>query len=122
NGNLNNQWNIAITNGGNYTYTITDANDCQYSGNVLITSIVEEYPSTDLVIFPNPIAQENRIEIRSQSIMKMIEIFDSNGALISIIHATGKQQSFATTDWSSGIYNVRVTTNEGSILRRIVKL
>jgi len=122
NGNLNNQWNIAITNGGNYAYTITDANDCQYSGNVLITSIVEEYPSTDLVIYPNPIAQENRIEIRCQSIMKMIEIYDSNGALISMVQASREQQSLDTTDWSSGIYNVRVTTNEGTFLRRIVKL
>jgi VCBS repeat-containing protein len=119
---IQNQWSVAISAGGNYSYTITDENDCEYIDNVLITSVNDRLTTSDLIIYPNPISQENLLDIQCNSKMITLELFDSNGSLLSITRVESDNASIDATQYSSGVYTARITTERGILTRRIVKL
>jgi VCBS repeat-containing protein len=122
NGVIQNQWSVAINAGGNYSYTITDENDCEYTDNVLITSVDDRLATADLMIYPIPISQENQIDIQCNSKMITLELFDSNGSLLSITQVGSDKASVDASQYSSGVYTVRIATEHGILTRRIVKL
>jgi VCBS repeat-containing protein len=122
NGEIQNLWSVAISAGGNYSYTITDENDCEYTDNVLITSVDDPLATADVMIYPNPISHENMLEIRCNSKMITLELFDSNGSLLSITQVGNDKVSVDATQYSSGVYTVRIATDRGIITRRVVKL
>ncbi len=119
---IQNQWSVAITTGGNYSYTITDDNDCEYTDNLLITSVDDRLATSDLMIYPNPISQENLLEIRCNWKMISLELFDSNGSLLSMTTVGSDKASIDAAQYSNGVYTVRIATEHGILTRRIVKL
>jgi VCBS repeat-containing protein len=117
-----NQWSVAISVGGNYSYTITDGNDCQFQDNVLVTSVADRIVSSDLMIYPNPVTDANNLEVQCNGKMSTLELFDSNGSLISIEQIENYKASIDLSLCRSGVYTLRITTAQGIFTRRIVKL
>jgi hypothetical protein len=74
------------------------------------------------MIFPNPISQEDILDIRCNSKMITLELFDSNGSLLSITQVGSDKASIDATQYSNGVYTVRIATEHGILTRRIVKL
>jgi hypothetical protein len=121
NGIIANQSAVAIEAEGTYTFTITDANGCSYTESVIIAHTEEALHEDQLQLFPNPLADGTLLQLKSNTTIAMIQVLDSKGALIETCVPNDTEVSIETSDWSSGIYTLRIHRNGDSQLRRIFK-
>ncbi len=93
---------------------------------VLDTCIVnvlnEKQALNDLSVFPNPSNEFLYIHYRTQKIKK-VELFDLNGKIIrEIFSANSDSSKYNISGFNSGLYFVKVTTENNVVIKRIVKL
>ncbi|WP_139957631.1 T9SS type A sorting domain-containing protein [Flavicella sediminum] len=88
------------------SFTVTDA-----------LGINSQKANNGIQIFPNPASQEFSISLPSNSILKNAKLYSITGELIKTIHTTNCNISSI----ASGVYLVKVETNEGSFTEKIVK-
>ena len=89
--------------------------------NIQTTGIIDVDAST-FSIFPNPVKDE--IFIKSELQIKKVEICDISGRIVETRHATslpGGVQKIAVSALSQGIYIVRIYTDSGLIVSKIMK-
>jgi hypothetical protein len=111
---------FTATANGSYAVIATDENGCESTSNcVTITNVgIEEFDNNGVSIYPNPTNDQVIIEFKTES--ARVELFDAQGKLIlSKTHASG--ESISLKDEQSGVYIVRVTTNNFVSIHRIVK-
>jgi len=109
---------------GNYTVMVTDAFLCTISSEVEITT-----PPKESKIFPNPTSNITTInfDLESDSDIE-VSIYSRDGKLVrSLVQTEAKQGanlfSFSTTALSSGVYFVRIVSNNEIIaVEKILKL
>ena len=70
-------------------------------------------------VFPNP--AENSINIKSDSTINAIEIYDAQGRIIQIILSTEITQLIDLTGYTSGIYFITIKTDKGIKTEKIIK-
>lgn len=115
--------NYTATATGNYYVIVSNANCSSNSSNIIqyILSGVEDSESDlNLKVYPNPVADELKIEIKGSIGITYFEIINSNGNVVSSGNFT-ETTSIKTSDLSSGIYLVKFENNNSVKLRRIVK-
>ncbi|MCF8275741.1 MAG: T9SS type A sorting domain-containing protein [Flavobacteriales bacterium] len=119
-----------ITSSGNYTASGTDDNGCMgFSPNYEMTCCVGIGEINDLSylnIYPNPTSGMITLEAEFVNETEVsILIFDIAGKeMIAYFFGTpvsSVQKSFDLNTLASGVYFLRVTTNNGAIVHRIVK-
>lgn len=71
----------------------------------------------DVRIYPNPVQGALYIDTHLQ--IERCEIFDLHGRLV--YSSSSKKQAIATGDWPTGLYIVRLQTEQGIINKRIIK-
>jgi Secretion system C-terminal sorting domain len=74
-------------------------------------------------IYPNPSNAIFKVSI-GNTIAKSIEVFDISGKTILLLKETesiGNEIQLNLTNASSGVYFVKISTDEGSVLKRIIK-
>ena len=120
-GTFNNQPTIEIAANGNYSYTITDANNCMYSENIVIAHVGEISSQVELNIFPNPIEGNESLQITCNVNIETIEVMDGKGALVLRENKWSNNSTIDTSTWPAGIYTLRVYTEAATTSRRIVK-
>ena len=120
-GTINNQESIEITANGNYSYTITDAHNCMYSENIVIAHVNETISQIELKVFPNPIEANESLQVSCNMHIESIDIMDSKGSVVIHKNAPGISTIIETSNWTAGIYTLRIHTQEGITARRIVK-
>jgi len=87
---------------------------------------VEEYSSEDqLAIFPNPNKGEFTIELIGESYGNVeVRIYDISGTLVYHQNGIDATQGFSRkiniTNYPQGMYFVKVTHNEGAIVKKIL--
>jgi hypothetical protein len=121
NGTIFNESTIEVGLNGEYTYTITDLNDCTFSESILLAGIQEQSYSARFLIYPNPVNETNAIQVRGETQINQIDVVDSKGA---IIYNTSPRQNSAvleTFNWSNGLYSIRIHTSNEVISYRIIK-
>jgi hypothetical protein len=69
-------------------------------------------------LFPNPANKGDKIYINSTVTLKNITLFNFSGDTI----LTCNQNTFSTSELSSGIYLIKITTNTGCITKKIIIL
>ncbi len=91
---------------------------CQYgesdpseSVEAIVTAIEESVISAS--IYPNPTAAQFTIECDD---MQMVEIFNTIGQMVDRIEANGNEIKVDASNWTAGIYNLRITTVKSDIL------
>ena len=112
----NNTFNIVVTaeDGTTKIYTIVI--------NRSDITAINEVKNTNLNIYPNP--AKNELFIRTDLTIKKVEISDLAGHNVKLLSATPLQNSVQTISVSSllkGIYLVKVYTNSGITVSKIVK-
>jgi hypothetical protein len=81
------------------------------------TSVAKTLRTTPLQVYPNPAKEE--IFIKSDSLIKQVEIYSLTGALLlSCNNFNGK---ISISALPQGVYLIRVYTNEGVAVSKIVK-
>lgn len=108
--------------GGNFvTNMYTDTLNHVGYLEMLATGINDEpVKSVKLNVYPNPAHDVVRIETGSMA-MHVVELIDLTGKTVVKVNATGATQNISTQHLPAGIYTVRVITNNGVGVSRLVK-
>ena len=92
--------------------------------NVLITAVgpssVTSVEDTQTTLFYN--RSNQKIELRSENEIYEIQIYNTSGSLLQKVPANDFEKTIPVSDWSNGVYIVRVNTTNGRIVKKIVKL
>ena len=96
-----------------------------YGNNVYVDNIeianspldVEEVDESSLAIFPNPV--KDVLNINYDKAISQIDVYDVNGKLVKTLTTVGS--SINVSDLSDGIYMLNIQTEEGLVIRKIVK-
>ena len=80
-------------------------------------SIQETGVNSSLVIFPNPV--KDVLNINYDKAISQIDVYDVNGKLVKTLTTVGS--SINVSDLSDGIYMLNIQTEEGLVIRKIVK-
>lgn len=92
-------------------------NDANTTFQVLSNSI----PTKDVAIslYPNPTS--SMVNIKAENTIKSTELYDVQGRLIQINKADSNEVVLDISTYNSGIYFIKVTTDVGSQIKKIVK-
>lgn len=72
-----------------------------------------------LVIAPNPVERNQPIQLLNAERIEMIEVIDQYGSRVKIVENPNRS---ITTNFGTGVFNLRIKTNAGWSVRRIVVL
>lgn len=87
---------------------------CACTGDALS---VDDFFDTDISVYPNPTLGNLQIELKKNTQLKNIEIYNIHGQLVKTLST----QKIKIDDLSSGIYLMRITTNKGTLIKKIIK-
>ena len=116
-----NESNVQISDNGSFTYTITDGNGCMYSETIVIAGVNEKASNDQILVYPNPITAGSDLTISSAEVIEIIEIIDSQGALVAAYQPYQSTTAINFSETSSGVYTLRILTRTGAFNRRIIK-
>lgn len=110
--------NVTNSNGGtsgDEVYTTTLA-----VSEAVATSVDEEVLSGDLLtVYPNPAI--NDLNIKSVEKIKHVTLFNMEGKIISSMNAVDRNLTLDISDLNSGIYFVKVATENETITKKVIK-
>ncbi len=100
-------------------YSFVVSLDTDLVANFISTEGVEELASS-FNIYPNPVNDKLYIETQTQTQTQTVEIYDVYGRRQSMVN--GQQSTVIdVSDLNSGVYFVKVVTNEGEAVKRFIK-
>lgn len=115
--------NYGVTSKTDSQFTIEEDQSVDYSQYAISTSILDLPEKTEAVnIYPNPSNGKFNIEFNNNSAEK-ITVFDALGKVVieSKVSENSNNQSLDLSDYSAGIYFVKVNAGEEIIMKKIVK-
>ncbi|MFA7273024.1 MAG: T9SS type A sorting domain-containing protein [Crocinitomicaceae bacterium] len=107
---------------GTYTVTVTDLNGCTETLSVTVNSVVGiQENSTDfgVKVFPNPTNGKFNVVMANADKNASIEVFDVLGNRVELLKNAGSKTTIQLNE-RNGVYFVRVTNNNQTIVERIV--
>jgi hypothetical protein len=107
-----------------YCYTVTsvlDDTESEHSEKVCVKTLGEgiEETTTSLSIYPNPV--DDRLYIEALTLTQTIEIYDIYGRRQQLSAISHQPSVIDVSNLNSGIYFVKISTEEGDIVKRIIK-
>jgi diacylglycerol kinase family enzyme len=96
-----------------------------YGNNVFIDNVnitdgplaIETVDDSSLAIFPNPV--KDVLTINYDNAISQIDVYDINGKLVKTF--TTVNGTINLSDLSNGVYMLNIQTEEGLVIRKIVK-
>jgi len=115
-----------ITTAGTYVLTITDANGCEYTQELIITGINEIVSTFGVTLNPNPTSGEFVMNITGLQGEKLsYSIVDTQGRVVAkkeMGNNSGNRTEFVNvSDIASGIYYVNVLVGETNQTLKLIK-
>jgi len=117
----------AAYNGNIYDFTVA----CRNNNEVVLTiaSITldidsNEFTDKNIQLFPNPVRNSFTLRNNSNQELKSASIIDLNGRVVKEIDLKGmlKEKVISLRTYDTGIYLIKVISNNNSIIKKIVKL
>ncbi len=117
---------------GNYTYTVTKTGFVTYDGsftinnaNLTINVNLEPVVGIDAVeglvrVYPNPVSDFITIE-RNSTQDVVVELYNVSGSVVNTFTTTDATLSLDVTNLPSGTYYIRMISESGTTVHRIVK-
>jgi uncharacterized repeat protein (TIGR02543 family) len=116
---------------GWFTDNITFTNEWDFENDVVTQDItlyakwgkisgITEIESAGLKIYPNPVKEELNIECGELKIIR-VEIIDLSGKYVSTFDFQLSSKSVNVSSLPQGIYFVKVVTDKGNIMRKLIK-
>jgi hypothetical protein len=113
------------TQSGNYSVIGTDANGCTAASNqkYLSTTGVENIGADNFVkVYPNPLSGGNwQLEVSSDWVGGIVEIYDAAGKL-SFKTEVRSLKSEIALNLAQGVYLLKITSNDRSLVKKLIKL
>ncbi len=79
-------------------------------------------PSNDLKLFPNPLASkaELQIELPPSELPYTLHLMDMQGRVLKTVQTTDQVSAWSMDDWTPGVYWVQATSNDVSLVKKLV--
>ena len=89
--------------------------------NTIFQALNNTIPVKDLSIslYPNPAS--SLIKVRADNNIKSVELYDVQGRIIQVDKVDSNEVSIDVSKYNSGVYFVKVTTEFGSQISKIIK-
>jgi len=94
------------------------ANNCMTEHVFNFPTDIDENSLFNIQVYPNPASAF--VEIKSDLVLRSVEIFNPTGQLVFYIELNSKSYHLNTSNFVSGVYNFRIKTDEGNVSRRII--
>jgi hypothetical protein len=111
------------TESGTYSVTYSYDFGCVGEASSVIEDVVvvslDELNSSEIRVYPNPSSEIVCIN-GLKGAPANVEVFDARGVLVYQDRNTTSQLSFAVSDFATGVYTIRITTNEGFYSSRLI--
>ncbi|MBO6080474.1 MAG: T9SS type A sorting domain-containing protein, partial [Bacteroidales bacterium] len=83
---------------------------------------IEEYLLNSISLFPNPANDVINVQCTMNNVqVTALEVFDVYGKLINTVNVIDNPTQINVSNLASGMYFVRVTTEEGTVTKSFVK-
>ena len=115
----NDEMNVIVKNSNEpHSFELSGINKITFD---LVTEAVESitHNNTSLHLYPNP--TENHLFIETEHEIEEIVIYDVYGRKCQQANETTSQQVLDVTDLNTGIYFIKVVTDNNEIVKRFVK-
>ncbi len=80
---------------------------------------IDGYNQVDILLYPNPVT--DIITIESSELISSVEVRDLSGNIATVVPVESMKTTFDISSLNSGIYNVIITSNNQSIVKKVVK-
>lgn len=108
---------------GTYTLQITDNNGCTATSTpVVISGITSVLSDNSIKIFPNPSTGNWQLSVTSELIGSIAEVYDATGRMVFKSEIRNPQSEIALPNSASGVYELRIVSNDFSIVRKLVRI
>jgi gingipain R len=100
------------------TVTATKQNHAAYQGNIKVGSILLE---NNFIFYPNPASGKIQVIFKSKS-DGQISLMDAAGKILKTIAvlAGNVEETISVVDFSKGLYQIKVSNSEGSIIEKLI--
>ncbi|GGB66137.1 hypothetical protein GCM10007424_02620 [Flavobacterium suaedae] len=89
---------------------------------VTATASIDEVSASQLSVFPNPANNVVNIVNTSNNLVNAVEVVDLNGRTVKSVKFDGVSEAqINISELSSGVYMMNITTDNGSVTKKIVK-
>jgi hypothetical protein len=104
---------------GTYEVTVTDANGCTTSLEVVVGSVVGLSATNALTfdLYPNPTNDAFTISV---AISGSLEVYGSNGQLVMVESIASGKTTKDVHQFSTGVYTIRFVSEQGVVVKRLV--
>jgi hypothetical protein len=104
---------------GTYEVTVTDANGCTTSLEVVVGSVVGLTTANALAfdLYPNPTNDAFTISV---AISGSLEVYGSNGQLVMVESIASGKTTKDVHQFSTGVYTIRFVSEQGVVVKRLV--
>ncbi|PCH99335.1 MAG: hypothetical protein COB85_00080 [Bacteroidetes bacterium] len=82
------------------------------------TGIEDTELNSKIILYPNPVTDQLLISIDDDLKLNWIKVFDSSGQIVSKASKT----TFDTNSWTSGLYLIEISTEQGSLKKKFIKI
>ncbi len=81
-------------------------------------SVVDKEQLTNIILYPNP--ANDFIKIKHKKAINNITIYNVTGQIIKTVKVNNNDTKIDITNLSSGLYSIKISTEEESILKKII--
>jgi hypothetical protein len=107
---------------GSYQVGISYGNDCESMSEILnitdFTSAINKNSKKDIRIYPNPAKDIVIIEGVSKA---KIEVFNLQGQAVKHMNVSESKNSLDISALTNGLYSIKITTAEGTFVKKLLK-
>ncbi len=108
---------------GTYSLQIVDTNGCvNNSSPIVVAGITNEIPANSITVYPNPSTGNWQLNITGGLAGIFAEIFDATGRLVYNAEIRNPKTLISIPGAASGVYELRITGQGYSVVKKLVKL
>jgi choice-of-anchor B domain-containing protein len=110
---------------GDYIVAVSNTMGCEnFSEAITVSSVSTKTPESlrQIRLYPNPVTSLLQLEINAAILQEVnAELFHSNGQRISYTVLNQSTATFDLSDLSAGVYLLRLTSEDGAVVKKVVK-
>ena len=117
---------LTIWIGNGWAGSVANPSSGTWTGSVTLNGVNEvlstkEFSATKLLVYPNPSTDIINISNTLNAVVNTVEITDLNGRTVKTQNVNNTEAQISISDLSAGVYMLKVSTDQGTATKKIVK-